>query len=144
MDAISQLDDKFDRQVAVDYNNLEIHNKWIIYRVRTLGTIIETNMKLLKSDECIKLIVDFLMNDFCFIIKNSQNNNDKLIIFNILITVLKIIHPFMPFMSQYLYEKLRAPTTEYICNRKWPQFNISDSYEETQHIINEMNKRIHS
>ena len=159
------FENPFDRNNVVDFNNLEIHHKWIINKTIEFGAEIEKSIETFKLDRILELIntywIDNLGNIYIKLIRydlrdeiNKNNLNDnidsnkktttKLILFNILITSLKIIHPFIPYLSQYMYEKMRGPNNM-LYTRPWPKFNLELINEENNiNIIKEYIKRVHN
>lgn len=166
------LDKNFEKNYVVDFDNLDIHHKWIINTTIELGASISNCIENMDFSKGIQLIHSFWYDNFCGIylelIKydmrdemiNEININEedrieydkkkkttKVILFNILITSLKIIHPFVPFLSQFMYERMRGLDC-ILCLRPWPKFNLELIKEKNEmddmDIVKEYIHRIHN
>jgi valyl-tRNA synthetase len=115
-----------------DKNNLNLSDKWILNRLNNL--IIESKKNLqdyqfaLAGDK----LRDFTWNDladwYIEAKKFEKNDNNKILIF-ILKNILKLWHPFIPFITEVIWQELGEKETIMIA--PWPQdINVSFTSEE--------------
>lgn len=127
--------DNFNKNVLIDYTNLELHHKWIINKTMKLGIQISNKIESIEINNCYNLLNEYwniFSNKYINIIKNNINKNlntekTKIILFNILITNLKILYPLIPHFAQYIYSIMRGND---LITRPWPKFN--DIQESTE------------
>ncbi|TDT69124.1 valyl-tRNA synthetase [Hypnocyclicus thermotrophus] len=111
----------FDKNsINKDELNLELVDKWIYSRLNT--TIKEVNEKLEKHilDEAAKIVYEFLRGDFCdWYVEIAKirlyNSNDEIgkktaqyVLWDILEKGLRLLHPFMPFITEEIWQNLNT------------------------------------
>ena len=128
------LDDSFEKTFTVDFNNIDTYHKWIINKTMIFGKEITDYMDNFQFEEALQIIyfhwnnniyekyINLIKSDLTDEIFLDKKDTAKLILFNILITSLKITHPFMPFLTQYMYGLLRD-NNSILCTRPWPKFD---------------------
>lgn len=164
------FENPFEKNYVVDFNILDIHHKWIINKTIEFGAQIAEHIDNIELGKAVQVIYSYWNDTFCgtyielikYDLRDEMDNysnkiddpvdetkkkTTKLILFNILITGLKIIHPFMPYLSQYLYAKMRGEQ-HILCTRPWPKFNIELLKEtddmKNMDIVKEHINRIHN
>ena len=91
--------------------NLSLEDKWILSRLnKTIKNVIK-NMDKYLFNEAGNELYEFIWNDFCDnyieLSKFSLNENKtKSILLLILKNILQMLHPFMPFVTEEIYQKL--------------------------------------
>ena len=135
------------KKVDLDNEELKLEDKWIISR---LGDTIETVEKALDNFEfniAATKIYAFFWNEFCdwYIesVKNRLRSEGKtgIIAQNVLVKVLdsslKLLHPFMPFVTEELWQKLPVDG-ESIMAQKWPEIKDFGRDEEAEKEFNRL------
>ncbi len=94
----------------INKNKLLLIEKWILYKFNNLIYKYNKNIKLLKINLIPNILFKFLKNNFCNwyieIIKLFKINlNNKIIIFYLFKNLLKISHPIIPFITEYIWKK---------------------------------------
>jgi valyl-tRNA synthetase len=115
----------FEKGYYVEFDKLDLHNKWIIVELKYLNNTIINHMNDYNIEDSIKLLSEFWlikMNKYLDYIETKIDKSTQLVLFNVLITCLKISHPFIPNLTQELYNILRNEQNE-LNTRKWPKFN---------------------
>ena len=112
-------------------DNLSIADKWILNKLNTTIESINENMEKYEFGVASTYMYNFIWNDFCswYIelaklglnsdsddIKNSTYDT----LFYVLDAITKLIHPFMPFVSEEIYQALHGED-ETICLASWPK-----------------------
>ncbi len=134
--------DNFDKD---DYNldNIDIVDKWILTRLNK--TIKETTkyMEKYEFNNASKVIYDFVWDDFCDnyieLSKTKMNNNTtKSVLLKVLTDILKILHPFIPFVTEEIYSMLPVKEQESIMISKYPTYNKNELFKEEEEKINKV------
>lgn len=114
---------------------LTLADKWILSR---LNTIIESTTKKIKNyqfGEAIRELYDFVWHEFAdwyleiakFQILNPKTKNSTaLILYNSLLNILKLLHPFIPFVSEAIYQQIandQQQKTKLLMIENWPKAN---------------------
>ena len=132
-----------------DYTSLHLTDKWIISKMHTSMKKIDQQYEAYKLNEVIKTIYDFVYNYFCdwyieFTKTRFYGNNeiDKKIAESVSIyvlkNILKMLHPFTPYITEEIWGYLNVESEEFIINSKMPSFNktfINKKIEEEMNII---------
>lgn len=96
----------------------ELADKWILSRLNNVISQITNHLDAFQVGEAIKLLYEFIWSEFCdwYIeiakIRLYSNNIDKKqqvqqILIYILENTLKLLHPFMPFETEEIYQRLK-------------------------------------
>ena len=122
-------------------DNLNDQDKWILTKLNE--TIKEVRKSMDKYDFNIvgNTLYSFIWNDFCDkyieLSKFNQNNTTKSVLLKVLTDILKMMHPFMPFVTEEIYSMLPIKESESIMISSYPFFNKKEIYkEETENIDN--------
>ena len=133
---LMNLDDRDD--YSIDYDKLEREDKWIISRLKTVVDEINNNLDKYEIGIAAAKVQDFIWEDFCDwyieLVKtrlyDRDNINAQNVILYILENILKILHPFMPFITEEIWS--------YLPNRKTPLI-ISDWPKDIKYYEEELN-----
>ncbi len=113
-------------------------NRWVLSRF--YSTLKELNKYLdsYKFNEAANLLYRFFWHEFCdwyleLIKQDIKNPHNQVVMYKILEKFLRAIHPFMPFISEEIWQKIN-PAEESIMIQPWPhiQENIIDKKTETK------------
>lgn len=111
--------------------NLEIKNladSWIMARLQeTIRKVTDdlTEYSLSSAGEC---VYDFLWHDFAdWYLELSKINKNEAVILHVLKTTLKLLHPFVPFVTEAIWDELGE---ENLILTKWPE--VQNEYLEKQ------------
>ena len=122
-------------------DNLNDQDKWILTKLNQ--TIKEVRKSMDKYDFNIvgNTLYSFIWNDFCDkyieLSKFNQNNTTKSVLLKVLTDILKMMHPFMPFVTEEIYSILPIKESESIMVSSYPVYNKKEIYkEETENIDN--------
>lgn len=108
----------------LNYDKLDTPSKWILSRFHTTLTRVEESIETFKFSEAESLIYEFFWNNFCDwyleIIKDKWDSEEvqKTTIY-ILVNSLKMMHPFLPIVTEEIYSYLKDDGTS-ICRAVWP------------------------
>lgn len=121
---------------------LALEDKWIISKVNTLAKDVTANLEKFELGVAIQKLYDFIWDVFCdWYIEISkirlQSGEDadtaKAVLVYVLTDILKLLHPFMPFITEEIYQAI-PHDTESIMISKWPEYDESLNFaaEEEQ------------
>ena len=131
-----------------DYNypglpkDLAIEDKWILSKVNTLAKEVTDNLERFELGIAVAKLYDFIWDVFCDwyieiakIRLQSGEGADtaKAVLVYVLTDILKLLHPFMPFITEEIYQAI-PHDTESIMISKWPEYDpmLSFADEEAQ------------
>ena len=111
---------------------LELEDKWILSKLNTLIREVTDNMDAFELGVASAKVYDFIWDNYCdwFIelTKNRLNSEDPAarenaqnVLCYVLIETLKLLHPFMPFITEEIYQAL-PHTEEFLMLSKWPEY----------------------
>ena len=134
---LSNLED-FDVSTTVDNSEFKLEDKWILSKLQTASKLINENMEKYELDAAAKLAYEFFRGDFCDwyveIAKTrvyGQEGGDKTaaqwVLRHVLDKGLKMLHPFMPFITEEIWQKLQTGEETIM---------LSDFPEEEKEFIN--------
>lgn len=117
--------------------NLQPEDKWILSKLNSLIKKVNVNIDKYELGIALSNIVDFIWNNYCdWYIEMTksrlydENNYSRLeaiyVLREVLSSVLKLLHPFMPFISSEVYANLYGneleDETQDLMISSWPEF----------------------
>ena len=124
---------------------LESEDKWIISRANDLIKSIDENLDKYEIGFAADKIYDFVWNEFCDwyieLVKPRLYNDDiersikaqSTLVF-VLDTVIKLLHPFMPFITEEIYS-IMPNQKDMLINEDWPVYKEENNYKEEENKI---------
>ncbi len=117
---------------------LELEDKWILSKLNTLIREVTDNMDAFELGVASAKIYDFIWDNYCdwFIelTKNRLNSDDPAarenaqnVLCYVLIETLKLLHPFMPFITEEIWQAL-PHEGEFLMLSKWPEYDEKFSF----------------
>ena len=107
-------------------NNLAISDKWILTKLNNLIKVVRKHMDKYEFNVVGSELYTFIWNDFCDwyieLAKSNMNNTTKSVLFKVLTDILKMLHPFMPFVTEEIYSMLPIKETESIMISEYPKY----------------------
>lgn len=138
-----------DEEYEIDENYLEIEDKWILTRLNRTIKELNENLEKFEFGLASAKIYDFIWNEFCdWYIEFSKtrlygDNLDKKLVaksvlVNVLNHILKLLHPFMPFITEEIYSFIPKNSGKLI-NAKFPvyseKFIFENEEKEVENLI---------
>ena len=148
VEEIKAFEEKAIDKTTKKYNEemLEIEDKWIINKLENLINEVTRNIENYDLGIAIDNIYSFIRDEFCdwyiemaktrlYSEESSKKVQVSCILVNVLSTALKLLHPFMPFITSEIYEVL----SEYTDNKElmisdWPIAENIEFNEEAKII----------
>ena len=139
---------KIDDLEVYEYNknSLTISDKWILTEKNELIKSVTKNMNNFNFHNAGNQIYDFTWSKFCDwyieLSKSDKATNSKVVLLDILTTILKLLHPFMPYVTEEIYQKLPIKDKETIMLSDYPKYNKEELYlkekEKLEKIIEDI------
>ena len=113
---------------------------WIKSRLAKTIKKIESSLEQYKFNEAANAIYQFTWHEFCdYYIEMSKVHMDdefsysiKYTLLDVFETILRLLHPFIPFITEELWQKLPNKNGESIMIAEYPKFRESDLLEELE------------
>ena len=134
---LMNLEDFNEEKYTLD--NLKDEDKWILTRLNK--TIKEVTKSMDKYDFNIvgNTLYNFIWTDFCDkyieLSKFNSDNTTKSVLLKVLTSILKMLHPFMPYVTEEIYTMLPIKDSESIMISNYPKY-------EKQYIFTKEEKEI--
>ena len=125
-----------------DFSNLTDEDKWILTKYEN---IVKSSIKHMDKYEFNLFgseTYSFIYDDFCssyieFSKFNSDSITTKSVLCYILTGILKMLHPFMPFVTEEIYSMLPIKDSESIMISKYPEYNKEFIFNTEKEIVEE-------
>ena len=128
---------------------LELEDKWVLSKLNTLVKEVTDNMDAFEIGVASAKVYDFIWDTYCdwFIelCKARLTGDDECAKINaqnvlcyVLIETLKLLHPFMPFITEEIYQALPHTTEdkgEFIMLQKWPEYRAELSFPQEEEAM---------
>ena len=137
-----------------DEKDLSAVDKWIISKMNTLTKDVTENMDKFELGIAVQKVYDFIWDEFCdwyielakYRIYHAEENpaaaNCALYTLKtVLGDALKLLHPFMPFVTEEIYSAL-VPEEESLMMSTWPEYSENRCYAEAENIVDHMKEII--
>ena len=111
-----------------DFTNLSKIDKWILTKYENLVKSTIKHMDNYEFNLVSAETENFIWNDFCsnyieFSKFNIESNSTKSTLCYVLTGIMKLLHPFMPFVTEEIYDKLPIKDSESIMISEYPKYN---------------------
>jgi len=115
-------------------NNLSISDKWILNKLNNLIKLSRKHMEKYEFNVVGSELYSFIWDDFCDwyieLSKHNMNDTTKSVLLKVLTDILKLLHPFMPFVTEEIYSMLKIKESESIMISSYPKYNKDYNFEE--------------
>ena len=127
----------------LEFNDLKEEDKWILTKLNNTIKSVTKNMEHYEFNNVGSQIYSFIWNDFCdnyieFAKFSIESNTTKSVLYKVLSNILKMLHPFMPYVTDELYNSLPIHEENIILS-KYPEYNKDEIFtkecEEFDNII---------
>lgn len=127
----------------LEFNDLKEEDKWILTKLNNTIKSVTKNMEHYEFNNVGSQIYSFVWNDFCdnyieFAKFSIESNTTKSVLYKVLSNILKMLHPFMPYVTDELYNSLPIHEENIILS-KYPEYNKDEIFtkecEEFDNVI---------
>ena len=150
---LEDADEKYlNKDILEVINELAIEDKWIISKLNTLVKEVKVNIDNYDLGVALDKIYTFIWNEFCDwyieIVKtrlyDKENESRKVaqyVLNRVLGDALKLLHPFMPFVTEKIYKELYN-NDESIMIANYPEYNSKLEFKNDEEKIEQMKELI--
>ncbi|RHR24727.1 valine--tRNA ligase [Clostridium sp. AF19-22AC] len=137
-----------------ELSDLAEADKWILSKVNTLAKDVTENMDKFELGIAVQKVYDFIWDEFCdwyiemakFRIYHKEENPQAAncalwTLKTVLGQALKMLHPFMPFVTEEIYSAL-VPEEESLMISSWPVYQEEFCFESAENIVDHMKEVI--
>jgi valyl-tRNA synthetase len=126
--------------------NLNMASKWILNRLNKVISEVDTNFDKYEFGEVARSLYNFVWNDFAswyveiskvdLSSNDSENkNNTKNVLLYVLTAIIKMLHPFVPFITEEIYQSL-PHKKESITIEDWPTICKAFNFDKEENALN--------
>ncbi len=125
-----------------DYQNLSKADKWILTLKNNLIKDVTKNMDSYDFHNVGNMLYKFIWEDFCDnyieLSKVAMNDTTKAVLLDVLTTILKLLHPFMPYVTEEIYSMLPFKDSESIVISTYPKYDSETVFNEEMEEISKV------
>ncbi len=133
-------DDFKPREISA--GELEHFDRWMLHRLNTAISEVSTALTEYRFNEAAHAIYDFWWHEFCdwyleltktrIYAKDApaSSASAKQVLYHVLVTGLKLLHPFMPFITEEIWDRIKQPGEGHLINAAWPQVEAGFTFKE--------------
>ena len=143
----------FEKNKAYDSKYFRVEDKWILNKLDKLVVDVTKNIENYDIGIALDKIYNFIWNEFCdWYIEMakpriySDNEETKVavtdVLNHVLASSLKLLHPFMPFITAEIYPNLIVFGTEDLIVAKWPDIRKEFAFDTEEAVIEKLKKLI--
>ena len=112
----------------VNLTELNIHDKWILTKYEQTIKVVKKHMDKYEFNIVGTTLYDFIWDCFCdkYIEMSKFTSNTlatKSTLYTILTGIIKMLHPFMPYVTEEIYQMLPIKETDSIMISSYPEYN---------------------
>lgn len=119
---------------TINEDELTLYDKWILTKKNQLIKNVIKNMDKYEFHNVGNELYSFIWEDFCDwyieLTKSNMTETTKTVLLDTLTDILKLLHPFMPYVTEEIYQKLPIKDAESIMISSYPIYNKKDIYKE--------------
>ena len=134
---LMNLEDFNDKDYTLD--NLTNSDKWILTKLNKTIESITKSMDKYDFNIVGNTLYNFIWTDFCDkyieLSKFNQNNTTKSVLLKVLTSIIKMLHPFMPYVTEEIYQMLPIKDSDSIMISTYPKY-------EKEYVFNKEEKEI--
>ena len=141
---LMNLDD--DTPEGINWQSLDLADKWILHRLNEVIASVTTNLDSFDLNVAAEKIYDFIWSEFCDwyieMSKQALYSKDKpcrdrvsAVLIRVLGDCMKLLHPFMPFITEELYQQLPG-AEKTIMRAAWPVFDSQLQFDAEAAAMN--------
>jgi len=113
-------------KLQIKGQNLTKADKLILKQLKTITQKLTKDLENFQFGQAAHIIYDFFWHDFCdkYIeaAKKQNTHQTKQILGYVLLNSLKLLHPFMPFVTETIYQKSPFKEKEFLMIEEWPEY----------------------
>ena len=129
---LMNLEDFKEEDIATNYS---ISEEWILTKMQNTILEVRKNMDKYEFHNVGNTLYNFIWEDFCDnyieVSKANMNNTTKTVLLEVLTAILKMLHPFMPYVTEEIYSSLPIKEAKSIMISKYPEYEASKIFTKS-------------
>lgn len=122
---ISRIEKNKIKKIEIDQKKLTVADKEIIKKMKSVIRKTTKELDNFRFGQAAHLLYDFFWHDFCdkyieAAKKQDSKQTDQILAYTLL-NSLKLLHPFMPFVTETIYQKLPFKQKKLLMIENWPK-----------------------
>ena len=121
-------------------DNLKVQDKWILNKCNNLIKSTIKHMDKYEFNVVGAEIYNFVWGDFCDwyieLAKINMDNTTKSVLLKVLTDILKMLHPFMPFVTEEIYDMLPIRDSDSIMISSYPTYDKKYVFDDAKEVDN--------
>ena len=135
-------------------------DKWILHRYNETIREVDRLLEEYELGEAARMVYDFIWNDFCdwYVelskyylygkeekVTDQDRQRTRSLLVLIIDGMMRLLHPFMPFISEEIWQHLPNREEEALVVAKWPEFNANHHFPgeaEDLYLLQEVTRAI--
>ena len=128
---LMKLEDFKEEDYSLD--NLKEEDKWILTKLNETIKAVTKSMEKYEFNIAGSTLYDFIWSDFCDkyieLSKFYNDNTTKSVLVRVLTDILKMLHPFMPYVTEEIYGMLPIKEKESIMISSYPVYDKKEVFD---------------
>ncbi len=127
----------------VNFDNLNMSDKWILTKYEKVVKDVRRYMDKYEFNNVGSIIYSFVWNDFCdnyieMAKFSSDTDATKSTLYYVLIGIIKMLHPFMPYVTEEIYQNLPFKDNDSIMISTYPKYDLNLVFEQDAKVIDNL------
>ena len=126
--------------------NLSISDKWMLTKLERTIKDVRKNMETYDFHNVGNTLYSFIWNDFCDwyieLSKSDMSNTNKSVLLKVLTSILKMLHPSMPYVTEEIYNMLPIKDADSIMISSYPkveeEYLFEKDAEEVEKVLEDI------
>ena len=141
---LMNCEDITDIDFSID--SLSISDRWILSRMESVIQNVRKHMETYDFNVVGSTLYSFIWDDFCDwyieLSKGNINDTTKRVLIYVLTNILKMLHPFMPYVTDEIYNMLPVRDSESIVISSYPVYNEKYVFDTNFDLIIDLIKNV--
>lgn len=120
-------------------DDLTLADRFILTKKNKVIEEVVRNMEKYEFHNVGNTLYKFVWEDFCDwyieLVKNTMTGHTKKVLLDVLTTILKLLHPFMPYVTEEIYGMLPYRDAESIMISSYPVYREDEIFEEDMSLL---------
>ena len=127
----------------VNFDNLNVSDKWILTKYEKVVKDVRRYMDKYEFNNVGSIIYSFVWNDFCdnyieMAKFSSDTDATKSTLYYVLMGIIKMLHPFMPYVTEEIYQNLPFKDNDSIMISTYPKYDLNLVFEQDAKVIDNL------
>lgn len=121
-----------------------VADEWLLYRLHHISGVVTSHLEAYRFSEAADAVYHLLWDDFAdWYIEASKTTTNKALLAYGLETILKLAHPFVPFVTETIWQTLKWEADSLLMTSSWPKIDSVDEkkakdFETIKTIVSEI------